>query len=196
MHHRAPAAASVPGSMVSGNAQDGVAHRVFASFSDSRGLSGHAPWCLSDHECGARPQPDARPAVRRQLRNRRLSSAEGSPDGPCFPAEGGAGACSISANPDCPNGRIATTLGEGACTVASESRSRSSAWRLKYTALWLARGATVACAGMRSAVVTLQSQIPDNARRNPAAQALTGNRRLVQPATAKALEGVPVSCPQ
>ena len=92
---------------------------------------------------------------------------------------------------DCSDGRIAITLGEGPCTVASESRSRSSAWRLKYTALWLARGATVACAGMRSAVVTLQSQVPDNARRNPAAQALTGNRRLVQPATAKALEGVP-----
>jgi hypothetical protein len=35
IHRRAPAAASMPGSMVSGNAQDGVAHRVFASFSHS-----------------------------------------------------------------------------------------------------------------------------------------------------------------
>jgi hypothetical protein len=54
----------LPGSMVSGNAQDSVAHRVFARFSHSRGRSGHAPSCPSDHECGARPQPDAPPAVR------------------------------------------------------------------------------------------------------------------------------------
>jgi hypothetical protein len=52
IHHRSPAAARVPGSMVTGSAQGAVADGVFASYSHSRGLSGHAPCCPSDHESG------------------------------------------------------------------------------------------------------------------------------------------------
>ena len=69
-----------------------------------------------------------------------------------------------------PEGKIATTLGAALATLASASRSSRLHCRL-------ARAAAEACAGMGYAVVTLHSKVPDNARRDRAAQGAGASSR-------------------
>ena len=70
-----------------------------------------------------------------------------------------------------PEGKIATTLGAALATLASASRSSRLHCRL-------ARAAAEACAAMGYAVVvTLQSKVPDNARRDRATQGAGASSR-------------------